>query len=176
MDDLYKATESVGEDKLFILSELCKKYKYLEDQIEHTLKDLSVFEEALLAVSRTQIPALMNELGFSELRLSSGEKVEIKDQLKVSVANKNYFQAYKGMLEAERGNNDKIDVLFKTETVINEVTNDVLNLLLENGVEYEIKKSIHPQTLKKYCQERLDKGLSIPEGISVFQYQEAKIK
>ena len=86
--------------------------------------------------------------------------------------------AYQNMIKAEGGDKfaeEKIDDLFKTQIVIDEMADDVLNLLLDNNISYDKKKSIHPQTLKKYCQGKLDQGELIPEGISKFEYTETKI-
>lgn len=174
-NEIFEDQQQISEDKLLVLSGLCRKYKDLEAQIEAKEQELKSLNEMYTEVSRVSIPTLLNEAGLSEVRLSSGEKVEIKDQLKASVADKNYLQAYRNMVEAE-GDKEKIDSLFKEEAIISQVNDEILDALIEKGIEYEVKRSIHPQTLKKYCQERLDNGLSIPEGISVFQYQETKIK
>jgi hypothetical protein len=71
---------------------------------------------------------------------------------------------------------EKVEDLFKTSLVVEDISEDVLKILLDFGIPYDIKRSIHPQTLKKYCQELLDSGKKVPDGISVFQYQETKIK
>jgi len=154
-----------------------RKVSFEIEKVEDQLKSLKTQEEHL---ARELIPSLLNRYGLSEIRLSSGEKVIVKDNLKASIADKNYSLAYHNMIDAEGDDKDqaenKVKSLFKVQTVIEDPSPEVLNLLMENSVVYDMKHSIHPQTLKKYCKDRLENGKTIPEGISVYQYQEADIK
>ena len=125
------------------------------------------------------IPEILNEVGLSELKLSTGEKIIVKDQLKSSIADKNYLQAYQNMIAAEGGDADakeKVDGLFKSKAIIENPDDQILNNLIEKQVPYDLKREIHWQTLQKYCKNKLDRGEKIPEGISVFTYSETVIK
>ena len=145
-------------------------------EIESKLKEK---KEDFEQVSRVAIPSILNEVGLAELKLSTGEKVTIEDKLKASIANKNYALAYSNMVKHEGGDEEAknmIDSLFKTKTILENVSEEILDLLLDKDVEYDIKKEIPWQTLNKYCKERLEQGKEVPEGISVFQYQVTIIK
>lgn len=160
------------------LSRLAEKQQTLEKEIEATEKYLSDRKKELENVSRNLIPSILNSSGLSELRLSSGEKIVVKDKLSASIPDKNYTLAYRNMITAEGGDDHAqqiVDSLFKSQVIIDGNNEDVLNLLLDNDIIYESKYSIHPQTLMKYCRDRLESGKTIPEGISVFQFQETKI-
>lgn len=167
---------SLNDSVLTQLKEMCDAYKSLKIEIAKKESELKEVKERFEQVSREHIPSLLNSHGLSEIKLASGEKVVVTDKVKASIANKNYIQAYRSMVEAEGGDAEKVDALFKSQAVIEDVSDNILDILLEHDIPYESKKNIHHQTLNKYCKERLEQGLQIPEGISVFQFQETKIK
>lgn len=134
-------------------------------------------------VARERIPALLNEHGLSELRLASGEKVVIKDELYPNIAGKNYAAARDGIIAAYESDGldhaaavEITDSLFKDALTISDANDNIKQSLLDGGITFDEKLSIHHQTLKKYCRERRAEGKTIPEPITVFEYQEAKIK
>jgi len=175
------------ENVLDTLTKLCQNYKTLEIEIEGIEKNLKEKKKKLEDISRDHIPSILNSTGLSEVRLSSGEKIIVEDKVKSSITNKNYMSTYRNMilaeLESEEASEEeyklaeeKIRSLFKNQILIEEESEEVLDILLENDILYDLKRSIHPQTLNKYCREKLEHGKTIPEGISVFQFQETKIK
>ena len=176
-ESLFGDVQPEIEDKLEALSKLVEEHKVLETIIESMEKELSNKKKELEHVSRELIPSILNSTGLSEIRLASGEKLEVEDKLQASISDKNYMPAYRNMIQAEGGNDEaqkRIDALFKSKVILEDAS-EILDVLLENDIPYEMKRSIHPQTLKKYCKSRLEEGKTIPEGISVFQYQETKI-
>jgi len=181
MTDLFNEQSEVSQDSLELLSDLCNKQRTLAIEIEGIEQSLKNKKEELEKVSREYIPELFDSIGVSKLTLSSGEEVIVEDKIKASISNKNYVEAYRNMVNAEGGDveaEERINALFKSEIVIdeNEMDEEVFDYLLENDVAYESKKSIHHQTLSKYCRTKLESGEKIPEGISVYQYRETKIK
>ena len=177
-DAIFDDVQPEVGDKLEALSKLCGEYKSLEREIEDIEEKLKLRKKDLEEVSRVKIPAILNATGLSEVKLSTGEKLKVEDKIQASIADKNYTVAYRNMIQAEGGDSGaevKIDSLFKSQVVLDEVSDAVLDLLLEHDIPYNTVRSIHWQTLRKYCKERLENGLTIPEGISVFQYQETKI-
>ena len=179
---LYEEKGISDDSTLIQLKELCDKFKGLEFEIEKAEDLLKNKKKDLQAISRESIPSLLNANGLSELKLSTGEKIQISDKVIANITNKNFNEAFQNMvnseldlenvLEAER----KITGLFKNKLTIENPTQTIQELLLSEGIAYTLDKSIHSQTLNKYCRNRLEQGLSIPDGISVFEYQETKIK
>lgn len=181
-EGLFKELEEIPDlnsDTLSKLSNFCRLQKDLEIELERLEGMVQNKRKELEEVSRECIPSILNSKGLSEIRLSTGEKVIVEDKVKANIANKNILEVYKNMIKEEGGNENAtnmIEGLFKTSLIVDKPTNDLTDLLITKGVEFENKKTIHPQTLKKYCKDKLGKGESIPEGISVYQYQETKIK
>lgn len=178
-EELFQEESGLDKDKLEKLSELCRTQKYLQEKIEQEEEQLKRTKEELRAVSQGLIPLLLNEVGISEVRLSSGEKVIVEDKLKASIPDKNFALAFRNMVLAEGGDNiaeEKVSGLFSSKLIIDEISDVVMDILMNHDIAFEMKRDIHWQTLTKYCRQRLEQGLDIPEGISVYQYQETKIK
>lgn len=179
VDELFSdVSENPPVDNLEALSVLVKEFRSIERDIEAAEEILKLKRKALEEVSRVKIPTILNTTGLSEIRLSTGEKIKIQDKVQASITEGNSTLAYRNMVNAQGGGDDAeavIDSLFKSQVIIGDASDKVLNVLLDNDIDYETKRSIHHATLSKYCKERLAMGLQIPEGISVFQYQETKI-
>jgi len=154
-------------------------------------------------ISRELLPTMLSDIGLNSLELSTGEKIVIKDKLEASIADKNYMLARINMIKEgvaelvgeKRTEEDhteeewreiikgmtikyteQIDSLFKKQLVIEDPSDELKEELLEKGVMYDNKYSIHWQTLRKYCSEQKAQGRNIPEGITVFEYTEAELK
>lgn len=176
---LEEQDDNLNQDRLERISTLCSMYRDLEKNIVELELKLKSKKEELEQVSRISIPSILNEVGLSEVKLSTGEKVTIEDKLKASISDKNFILAFNNMIKAEGGDEsaeEKIESLFKTKVTISDVKEETLDKLLDLDISYDLKKEIHWKTLQRYCSEKLDQGEEIPEGISVFQYQETKIK
>ena len=179
LEHLLDEPKEIKGDSLEHLKYLLKAHLSIEEQIEKTTEQLQILQKELEVISRQAIPTLLNGVNLSELRMESGEKVIIQEKVKASITKKNLYEAFAEMVTAEGGDKEaeeKINTLFKTKVVLPETDDALLQHFIEIGQPYDVQKTIHPQTLNKYCKERLHEGKEIPEHISVFQYQETKIK
>jgi dGTP triphosphohydrolase len=200
-DDLFSGSvepEEVGKDKLETLSELCVKLKNTEQEIADLEEALAFKKKALEQISRFSIPSIFNELGLSQLKLNDGRVVEVEDKIVAKISEKHSLSAFRNMVETEKAlliqatgkevltneelkelhqtAESRVDSLFKSSLKIEDFEDSLMDFLIDSGISYEYKKDIHWQTLRKYCRECLASGTEIPEGISVFQYQETKLK
>jgi hypothetical protein len=180
--------ESSVEAKDEILLELHKLEKiYLTKisvaTIEEVLKTYKAEEQL---ISQVLIPSILNECNLSEIKLTSGERIIIKDKVKSSIADKRIETAFAEMVNYECEKYDyktayeNINGLFKEKIILEKLTDEekeiALEILVNNEIPYENKKEIHWQTLNSYVREKLDRGEVIPESINVFRYQETEIK
>jgi hypothetical protein len=199
MDHLLNEKQEMSEDKLEKLSKLVMQQKQMEGPIDEdavnritgglgllsiqTIEEILKFQKKKLEIlKRELIPSILNECGFNEIRLKTGEKVIVEDKVKASISKAKMEQVIKNMiqLEMDKGMDlptatDTVLSMFK-DTCVVETTDELIRYLLAEDIIFDHKKEIHHQTLSKYCRNVLEQGLQIPEGISVFQYQETKLK
>jgi seryl-tRNA synthetase len=81
--------ESLPEDALARLAALCERQRELESGIGALEMELKEKAAALKKVSEEDVPALFDELGVKEIRLSDGTRVEVKEDVRVSTTGKN---------------------------------------------------------------------------------------
>lgn len=174
--------EGVDKDSLWKLSCEAQRLLSLKDTLKQNIEEVKKTEKIIEAISREVIPNLMTSVGLSSFTLNTGETIEVKEKIFPNITKNNKTVAYRNMVNAEGEDEEaekRIRALFKSKIILDDLDEDseeqVLDLLMEHNLPYNLDMNIHPQTLKKYCRERLEKGLSIPEGISVFQYPEATV-
>jgi hypothetical protein len=114
--------------------------------------------------------------------------VIIEDVIHASIADKNFEAAFKEMVEAEMKDKDlsyedaysNIVCLFKTSVILSNLKDEdvkqVKEVLFKDGLPFSVKKEIHWKTLASYVKHKLAEGGNIPRQISVFKYQETKLK
>jgi hypothetical protein len=215
MDDLSflkNEKQELNQDNLKKLSELAVDLKTLRGEanqstVEYIIKTLQGMEksdiemsiktlEAVVKayeqkennISQILIPTILNECGVSEVRLASGEKLIVSDEIKADIADKNTVYAFAEMIELEQKENgleyseafENVNALFKDSIVLKSLSPEefkkAAEMLIEEGIPYEGKKDIHWQTLKKYVKTQLEYGKSIPKAINVFKYQKTTLK
>lgn len=203
--DFSKAIEaSVDTDKMTILSEKVDQLKNLRgeenpDHVNRVFKNLveripdislatlegvaKLFKIKEEKLSREEIPSILNELNMAEIKLTTGEKITVKDEIKASVneANRRKLMEEMAKIEAEFRGIEFEDALYNVkglfkEKLISDFDAELESELIQKGIGFDHKIDIHYQTLNKYVRDNLDQGLPIPESLSVFTYQETKIK
>ena len=166
--------EEIKKEGLEELTLACAWYKSLEKGIADLEKELKILQCSFEVVSRKTIPEILSNSGLSEIRLQSGEKIKVSEKIYASIPEKNYGIVLENVITSDGA--DYANSIFKSKVIIENKDDDFLRGLISQGIDYDLKISIHPQTLKKYVSDKLSRGENIPDGISVFTYQEAQIK
>ena len=149
-----------------------------ERRVEELEEDLRTAKQELRDIQEEQIPDVMMELGVSEVTLTDGRKLTIKEDLHAKIADKNRQEAHAWMVEHGYGDIIKNQVVVNVETGNQESLNSLLGILNNNAYEdYSLKNNIHFQTLKKFVKENIEAGVDIPLNLfGVFMSKKAQIK
>lgn len=157
-------------------------YDLAVDEVAFYEGKLKEAKAKLETIQRDMIPEILNNAGLSKIVLDDGREVVVKDQVKASITEGNKDTAFKSMVAfamadgfTEKVALEMVRSMFK-EKLILESNSLSEQVLLNNGLAYDKDRNIHNQTLNKYCRDRLAQGKEIPEGVSLFTYQEAVIK
>lgn len=114
-------------------------------------------EEARL-LREESIPMAMAELGLNEVRLDSGERVTVKQDVYASIPPDKRNEAY-AWLEA-----NGFGGLIKTEVVMHftrgelDAAKQLAAELKQEGYEPELEQGVHVQTLRAFLREQLEQA------------------
>jgi len=175
--------EKAQEDSFLVLTNLAECWKAAKAEFEDLEKRAKLAKDKFNKISQEDIPNAMMDVGISEFRLSSGEKVSFKEE--VSCAVKDY---------------DKLDVflsercedgMLKTSLEMGKVPKNILSKLLQElnetyGISAIPKRIVHPQTMVAYIRRlcgingKTEAEMSVaeidPEMLSVYRHYKTTVK
>lgn len=170
------ADKATGEGEL---SELAR----LADQLEVFEADVLRAEEALRAaqqkrdhLSQHVIPERMQACGQTDVGISGGRRLVIKESTKASIPTASRVQAFRWL----RDNGH--ETLIKRELKIgfgkgkDNVAAALADDLRKQGFEFDDKVTVHPQTLIGFVNQKLEAGEDIPFDLfGVVRLKSAKV-
>ena len=149
------------------LYKLVLRYRELQEEIEQHEAYLKNIKQAFLQVSQVAIPDFLGTFNLSEIRLSSGEKLEVKSNVSVTVKDQDRFFDY-------LRKTDQADMI-KDKVTVDDATDAIIKQLIEAGASFDRKRSIHPGALTKFFRLMLEAGQKPPESVTVYTYSHTKI-
>lgn len=129
------------------------------DEAEGALKDA---KERARVLREETIPAAMQEMGLEEVKLETGQKISIKQDVYASIPAASKGQAYDWLNEHGFGGLIKVEV---STTFAKGEQDKALTLhttLTNMGLQPDLDQSVHAQTLKAFLREQIADGNNIP--------------
>ena len=171
-------SEEQTQIKLKEVGELCAKVEEQQDKVNTLAKELKEEESKLKELLEIKIPETLEAAGMKELKLSSGKKITIVDELAFSISEQkrkacmqwlrdnNFNSIIKNVVSAQfaKGEDEKAIRMYQE--------------LLSKGYNAIHKEDVHYQTMKAFLKEQCKKNtLSIndKELFGVYEYRIAKI-
>lgn len=179
MIDFEKDAHALGvkEDGLKGLSDLARRAKVLEhemDQLEATLKER---KESYRKITEEALPEAMAELGMKSFVMDDGSKIDVKPFYSATISAERRAEAYEWL--RQRGFDDiiKNTVSVRFGRGEDELCARLIDLLRQQGYPSEQVEKIEPMTLKAWVKEQIERGSEIPtELFGVYVGQKATIK
>jgi hypothetical protein len=179
MIDFEKDAHALGvkEDGLKGLSDLARRAKVLEhemDQLEATLKER---KESYRKITEEALPEAMAELGMKSFVMDDGSKIDVKPFYSATISAERRAEAYEWL--RQRGFDDiiKNTVSVRFGRGEDELCTRLLDLLRTQGYPSEQVEKIEPMTLKAWVKEQIERGSELPtELFGVYIGQKATIK
>jgi len=169
--------EQVGNNEVAAIADLCKRANEKKEQITKMEEELKQLKKELLKLTDEDIPDTMTEIGVSEYKLIDGSSVTLKPTYGAHISEDNQQEAFQWLRD-----NELDDIIKNTVSVEFGRKEDEQALAFKELVEeqkYEPVQvtNIHPQTLKAFIRERIEKGMEIPNHLfGVWAGQRAVIK
>jgi len=136
------------------LHDMAVRYLELENEIEELNEELAGKKKEFNRYSQEEIPQFLLANGLSEIRLESGEKITIKEDISITIKDDREFFKFL----RERNEDDIIKTFFSFDKMESDKLNELCRFLNDEEFGYEMKKDVHAQTKKKYFKGLLGMG------------------
>ena len=165
-----------------VLNQLAKELKEAEKAVEQKEKELAEAKEFFRDLSEKRVPEAADGV-TGQIKLESGEVLEIKEHIRASIAGAKRIPAIKWLDENGFGNIVKRKIIIELGKDDDRRAKLILQSLKEimdvTGEKFVIKQdySVHPQTLVAWVKEMMAEGIEIPvEVFGIFRQTIAKVK
>lgn len=126
----------------------------------------------LFNVRQIEIPELMKEFGLTVVESTSGTKIQILDGINVTVKDK--AAMHKFLRDTHAGDLIKDNIVITMDD--EKERKEVMEVLENTMCSFVQNESVNGQTLKKHVKGMLEKGETIPDSMSIYEYKYSKIK
>jgi hypothetical protein len=158
--------ESVTQiDAAKTLSDKVLKLKDLEDEIANAEESIKRLKEQAQILSQVEIPAMMQEMHITKLKLKDGESVEVKPFYSAAIIPEVQEQAFTWLRNNGLGDIIKNDITVTFGRGEDNKAAQYAVLARGQGFEPVQKVGVHPQTLKAIVRERIETGQDMPSDL-----------
>ena len=158
------------------LSDKVLKLKDLEDEITNAEESINKLKEQARILSQVEIPAMMQEMHITKLKLKDGESVEVKPFYSASIIPEVQEQAFTWLRNNGLGDIIKNDITVTFGQGEDNKAARYAVLARGQGFEPVQKVGVHSQTLKALFRERSESGSDLPsEFFKTFAGNQTKI-
>lgn len=126
---------------------------------EEELKDR---KERARVLREETIPSAMQEMGLEELKLETGQKISVKQDVYASIPAASKGQAYNWLNENGFGGLIKVQVSATFPKGEQDAALELHKQLQQQGLQPDLDQSVHAQTLKAFLREQISAGTNVP--------------
>lgn len=167
MRDLFEEdaeqTPDSADFKLGKLGELANEQIQLELAIQEQEKQLAELNKRYQEVSERQIPDLMQQLGGMQKLVVRGWTIQVKPFYAASISEEHKAAAFAWLAEHKHDDLIKNDVYAKFGKGEDDKAESLIEEIRKLGYSVEQKKYVHPQTLKAFVKEQIERGVDFPQ-------------
>ena len=173
-NDRMQSVEQIDSAKR--LSDKVLELKDLEDEIANAEQSVKKLKEKAKVVSSVEIPAMMDDMQITKLKLKDGESVEIKKIYGAYIPPEQQEAAFKWLRNNGLGDIIKNDITVTFGKGEDNKAAEYAVLAKGQGYEPVQKIGVHPQTLKAMVRERLEANQDVPSDLfKPFEGNQTKI-
>ena len=170
-------SRNLQDDDLSGLSKLIQKQINLDSEIENMEETIKELKRERDLLSSETIPTKMQELGINETTMKDGSKVTVKEGFHCRIPKAREDEALQYLKQEGLGDIIKNQVSTSFGTGEDNMAGDLAGYIEQNfGITPDVKKSVHPSTLKATLKKRHEEGLTDPDDLfGIFIRPETKI-
>lgn len=147
------------------VGQLARDQIRLEKELEEAEEDLKKAKEALAKVKDVELPNALKKFGLSEIKLTDGSSVTIKEEIYTGITEQNQAAAFDWLTKTGNEGLIKNEVKSTFGKGQEQAAKEYVTLLTDRGFSFTNKKSVHPMTLKSFVKHRLEAGEEVPVDI-----------
>ena len=168
---------NLQDDDLSGLSKLIQRQLNLDSEIENMEETIKEMKRERDLLSQETIPTKMQELGINETTMKDGSKVTVKEGFHCRIPKAKEEEALQYLKDEGLGDIIKNQVSTSFGTGEDNMAGDLAGYIESNfGITPDVKKSVHPSTLKATLKKRHEEGLTDPDDLfGIFIRPETKI-
>ena len=168
---------NLQDDDLSGLSKLIQRQLNLDSEIENMEETIKELKRERDLLSSETIPTKMQELGINETTMKDGSKVTVKEGFHCRIPKAKEEEALQYLKDEGLGDIIKNQVSTSFGTGEDNMAGDLAGYIEQNfGIAPDVKKSVHPSTLKATLKKRHEEGLTDPDDLfGIFIRPETKI-
>ncbi len=160
--------------RVMTLANLLVKQQAETKALEDALKDAKA---RLRSLEREDLPALMAEIGLTELKLADGSVVSIKEEVDAGLSEERRPAALRWLLDNGFGGLIKTEITVAFERGQHDEAEKLAAELGLTVPNLNLTETVHSATLKSFVKEQLREGHAIPMDLfGVFPYSIAKVQ
>jgi len=173
-NDRMQSVEQIDSAKR--LSNKVIELKDLEDEIANAEESVKKLKEKALQLSSIEIPAMMDDMQITKLKLKDGESVEVKKVYGASIPKDKQELAFEWLRNNGLGDIIKNDITVTFGRGEDNKAAQYAVLARGQGFEPVQKVGVNPMTLKALVRERLESGQEMPSDLfNTFAGNQTKI-
>ena len=173
-NDRMQSVEQIDSAKR--LSDKVIELKNLEDEIANAEESVKKLKEKALQLSSIEIPAMMDDMQITKLKLKDGESVEVKKVYGASIPKDKQELAFEWLRNNGLGDIIKNDITVTFGRGEDNKAAQYAVLARGQGFEPVQKVGVNPMTLKALVRERLESGQEMPSDLfNTFAGNQTKI-
>ena len=147
------------------LANKVQQLKDLEDEIANAEESIKKLKEKALHLSAVEIPAMMDEMQITKLKLKDGESVEVKKIYGATIPKDQQEAAFEWLRNNGLGDVIKNDITVTFGRGEDNKAAAYAELARGSGFEPIQKIGVNPMTLKALVRERLESGQDVPADL-----------
>jgi predicted nuclease with TOPRIM domain len=146
------------DDDLSELSKLIQRQLNLDSEIENMEETMKELKRERDMLSSETIPTKMQEIGINETTMKDGSKVTVKEGFHCRIPKTREDEALQYLRQEGLGDIIKNQVSTSFGTGEDNMAGDLAGYIESNfGITPDVKKSVHPSTLKATLKKRQQK-------------------
>lgn len=161
-DTAESSVENLDQDSLSSVAGLARAIRDKEALIEDLENKLKDQKKQLLKLTDEDLPTMLAEMGLSSFTLDDGSNVQVKQTYGASIAVDNRPAAYDWLRDKGYDDIIKNTVSCQFGRGEDDQASAFQAFASQQGYYAEQKTEIHPQTLRAFVKERVEKGDDFP--------------